>query len=114
MPEGRPGQVEAGDDVVRPDVLEAAQDDAPEAEHRVDELALARRQRRVHEREIGAIDQAVGVQEHQPLHGWECTGEAVLGRLGRCAAVASAGSAEIGVGVPAAGVDDQDEEARGR
>ena len=64
--EGRPGQVEGDRDVVRPDVLEAAQDDAAEAEDRVDELALRRRQGR--EREVSAVDEPVAVEQHQAFH----------------------------------------------
>ena len=64
--EGRPGQVEGDRDVVGPDVLEAAEDDARETEHRVDELALRRRQGR--EREVSAVDQPVAVEQHQAFH----------------------------------------------
>ena len=62
-------EVEAGDDVVGLHVLEASQHDAPEAEDGVDQLALGGRQGRRHEREIGAIDEAVRVQQHEPFHG---------------------------------------------
>ncbi len=71
--EGRPGKVEAGDDVVGPDVLEAAQDDAPEAEDGIDQLAVAGRQGGVVEREIGTIDEPVGIEQHQSFHAGECT-----------------------------------------
>ena len=40
----------------------------PEAERGVHELALAGRQRRLEEREVGAIDEAVRVEEHEPFH----------------------------------------------
>ena len=73
VPEGRAREVERDRDVVGLDVLEAAQDDAPEAEHRVDELALARGQRR-DQREIAAVDEPVGVEQHQAVHRVECTG----------------------------------------
>ena len=64
--EGRPGQVEGDRDVVGPDVLEAAQDDAAEPEDRVDELAARRGQRR--EREVSAVDEPVAVEQHQAFH----------------------------------------------
>ena len=64
--EGGPGQVEAGGHVLRPDVLDAAQEDAAEAEDGVDQLALARRQRR--QGVVAAVDEAVAVEQHQASH----------------------------------------------
>ena len=64
----RATDVEAAQDMVGLHVLEAAQDDRPEAERGVDELALAGRERRLEEREIGAVDEAVSVEEHEPFH----------------------------------------------
>ena len=60
--------VEAAHDVVGLHVGEAAQDDGPEAEGRVDELALARGQRRLEQGEVRPIDEAVGIEEHEPFH----------------------------------------------
>ena len=65
--EGRALEVEGDRDVVRLEVLDAAQDDAAEAEDGVDELALRRRQRR--EREISAVDQPVAIEQHQAFVG---------------------------------------------
>ena len=56
-----PADIEAADDVVRLGVLEAAQHDAPEPERGIDQLPLAGRQRRLDEREVRAIDEAVRV-----------------------------------------------------
>ena len=65
--EGRALEVEGDRDVVGLEVLDAAQDDAAEAEDGVDELALRRRQRR--EREVSAVDQPVAVEQHQAFVG---------------------------------------------
>ena len=72
--EGRPGEVERDREVVGLEVLDAAQDDAREPEHAVDELAFRRRQRR--KREVAAVDQPVAVQQHQTFGGHvpKCTG----------------------------------------
>ena len=64
--EGGPWEVERDRDVVRADVLDAAEHDAAEAEHRVDELALRRRQGR--EGEVSAVDEPVAVEQHQAVH----------------------------------------------
>ena len=64
--EGGTGQVERHGDIVRPDVLDSAQDDAAEPEYRVDELTLRRREGR--EREISAVDEPVAVEQHQAFH----------------------------------------------
>ena len=64
--ERRAREVEGDRDVVRLEVLDAAQDDAAEAEHRVDELALRRRQGR--EGEVAAVDEPVAVEQHQAFH----------------------------------------------
>ena len=66
-PEGA-ADVEAAHDVVRLHVCEATQDDGPEAEGGVDELALAGGQRRLEQGEIGPVDEAVGIEEHEPFH----------------------------------------------
>src|SRR3990172_5375414 len=68
MAEGRRSEVEAGHDVVRPHVLEAAQDDAPETEDGIDQLAAAGRQGGVEEGEVGAVDEPVGIEQHEPFH----------------------------------------------
>ena len=60
--------VEAAQDMVGLHVGEAAQDDGPEAEGSVDELAFAGGQRRLEQREVGPIDEAVSVEEHEPFH----------------------------------------------
>ena len=62
-----PGQVERDREVVGLEVLDAAQDDAREAEHAVDELALRRRQRR--QGEVAAVDEPVAVEQHQAFGG---------------------------------------------
>ena len=69
-----PGQVERDREVVGLEVLDAAQDDAREAEDAVDELALRRRQGR--EREVAAVDEPVAVEQHQAFGGHvpKCTG----------------------------------------
>ena len=64
----RAAHVEAAHDVVGLHVLEAAQHDGPEPERGVDQLALAGRQRRLEQGEIGAVDQAVSVEQHDPFH----------------------------------------------
>ena len=64
--ERRALEVEGDRDVVRADVLDAAEHDAAEAEHRVDELALRRRQGR--EGEVSAVDEPVAVEQHQAVH----------------------------------------------
>ena len=69
VPEGRPLEVERDRDVVRLDVRDPAQDDAAEAEDRVDELALRRRQGR--EGEVAAVDEPVAVEQHQAFGGHE-------------------------------------------
>ena len=61
------GEVEGDGHVVRPDVLEPAQDDAAEPEHGIDELTARRRER--WEREIAAVDEPVAVEQHQAFHG---------------------------------------------
>ena len=68
-----PCEVERDRDVPRPDVLEPSEHDAREAEHRVDEFAFARGERR--KREIPAIDEPVPVEQHQAVHRVECTGD---------------------------------------
>ena len=73
--EGGPGQVEGHRDVVRPDVLEAAQDDAAEAEDGVHQLALRGREGR--EGEVSAVDEPVAVEQHQAFHRWSSAGGAV-------------------------------------
>ena len=65
--EGRTLEVEGDRDVVRADVCDAPQDDAAEAEDRVDELALRRRQGR--QREISAVDEPVAIEQHQAFGG---------------------------------------------
>ena len=64
--EGRAGQVERDGQVVGLEVLDAAQDDAREAEDAVDQLALGRRQRR--QGEVSAVDEPVAVEQHQAFH----------------------------------------------
>ena len=65
--EGRALEVEGDRDVVRLDVRDAPQDDAAEAEDRVDELALRGRQGR--EREVSAVDEPVAVEQHEAFSG---------------------------------------------
>ena len=67
VPERGTREVERDREVVRLEVLEAAQDDAREAEHAVDELAPGRRQRR--QRVVAAVDEPVAVEQHQAFHG---------------------------------------------
>src|SRR6266542_4281969 len=67
VPKGGAGQVEGHRDVIWPDVLEAAQDDAAEAEDGVDELAPRRGQGR--KGEVSAVDEPVAVEQHQAFHG---------------------------------------------
>ena len=69
VPERRAGQVERDREVVRLEVLEAAQDDAGEAEHAVDEVAPRGRQRR--KGEVAAVDEPVAVEQHQAFGGHE-------------------------------------------
>src|SRR5213079_1500940 len=68
--EGRTGQVERDRDVVGLEVLDAAEDDAGEAERAVDEVAFRGRERR--QREVAAIDEPVAVEQHQTFggHDW--------------------------------------------
>ena len=100
--EGRAGQIERSNHEVGLNVLEAAQHDAPEAEHGVHELALAGRQGRVHEREIGPVDEPIRVEEHQPLHCVEFTGARPAGRD-----VATQRSADQWIAEPSARVGDE-------
>ena len=79
--EGRTLEVEGDRDVVRADVGDAAQDDAAEAEDRVDELALRRRQGR--QREISAVDEPVAVEQHQAFRGHGPSVAADRGRAAR-------------------------------
>jgi hypothetical protein len=67
--EGRAGKVERHGEVIRLEVLDAAQHDAGEPEDPVDELALRRRERR--ERVVAAVDQPVAVEQHQAFGGHE-------------------------------------------
>ena len=62
-----PGQVERHGQVVGLEVRDAAQDDAGEAEHAVDELALRRREGR--QGEVSAVDEPVAVEQHQAFGG---------------------------------------------
>ena len=72
--EGRPGEVERHRQVVRPQVRDAAQHDAREAEHAVHELAAGGRQRR--QREISAVHETVAIEQHQAFGGHvrKCSG----------------------------------------
>ncbi len=76
--ERRALEVEGDRDVVRLDVRDAAQDDAAEAEDRVDELALRRREGR--EREVSAVDEPVAVEQHQAFHRQASGADAISGR----------------------------------
>ena len=76
-------------------MCEATQHDGPEAEGRVHELALAGRQRRLEQGEVGPIDEAVRVEKHEPFHGSE----------------SSVGSAQGWVGTPAGQPDEQEQGA---
>ena len=67
VPEGRALEVEGDGDVVRTEVLDAAQDDAAEAEDGVDELALRGRQGR--QGEVSAVDEPVAVEQHEAFGG---------------------------------------------
>ena len=81
--ERRAGQVERDREVVGLEVLEAAQDDAGEAERAVDEVALRRRQGR--KREVAAVDEPVAVEQHQAFggHEWSVPAGPVRTRSGR-------------------------------
>ena len=67
VPERRAGEIEGDRHVVRLEVGEAPKDDAAEAEHAVDELALRGRERR--ERVVAAVDEPEAVEQHQAFHG---------------------------------------------
>ena len=84
--EGRTRQVEGDREVVRLEILEAAQDDAGEPEGAVDEVALRGRQRR--KREVAAIDEPVAVEQHEAFGGHD-------------GSVPALPSAAVGVGHPA-------------
>src|SRR5574339_679321 len=57
VPEGRPRKVERDREVLRLEVLDAAQHDAGKPEDAVDELSFRGRQRR--QREVAAVDEPV-------------------------------------------------------
>ena len=61
-----PGQIEAGRDVFRLEILDAAQENTAEPEDGVDELALARGQGR--QGVVATVDEAVAVEQHQTGH----------------------------------------------
>ena len=65
LPEGRDGQIETGRDVARRVLLDDLQQDGREAERRVHQLALRRREGR--DREVAAVDEAVGICEEKAL-----------------------------------------------
>ena len=65
--EGRSLEVEGDRHVVGAEVLDAPEHDAAEAEHRVDELALGRRQGR--ESEVSAVDETVAIEQHEAFCG---------------------------------------------
>ena len=67
VPERRSGQIERHREVLGLEILDAAQDDAREAEDAVDELAFRGRERR--EREVSAVDEPVAVEQHQAFGG---------------------------------------------
>ena len=69
--ERRTRQVERDREVVRLEVLDAAQHDAREAEHAVDQLALRGRQGR--QGEVSAVDEPVAVEQHQAFGGHGCS-----------------------------------------
>ena len=79
--EGRARQVERDREVVRLEVLDAAQDDAREPEDAVDELALRRGQRR--QREVSAVDEPVAVEQHQAFGGRASARNIGSGRMPR-------------------------------
>jgi len=87
--EGRAGKVESDRDVVGVEVLDPPQDDAAEAEDRVHELALRRREGR--EGEVSAVDEPVAVEQHQAFHRRASTG-VVRGIAGRAVKCTGAGS----------------------
>src|SRR5207253_1495507 len=65
LAEGRDRQVEARRDVLRRVFLDDLEKDRREAERRVHELALRRRKGR--DREVAAVDEAVGIREEETL-----------------------------------------------
>ena len=65
--ERRSGQIEGDGEIVRLEILDAAQDDAAEAEYGIDELALRRREGR--QREVSAVDEPVAVEQHEAFGG---------------------------------------------
>jgi hypothetical protein len=67
--ERRLPQVEGDRHRVGLHVLDRPQDDVGEAEDGVDQLALRRRQRRVDQGVVAAIDEPVAVEQHQAGHG---------------------------------------------
>ena len=67
--ERRLAEVEGDRDGVRLHVLDRPQDDVREPEDGVDQLALRRRERRLDEGEVAAVDEPVAVEQHQAGHG---------------------------------------------